>query len=101
MGDMIFGTIYILLGVLVLVLMARIVLDFIQMFARRWRPRGAALVLASVVYGTTDKPLGWVRRIIPPLNLGGIRLDLSFIVVFFVVTILQRIVWRLGTTIPV
>ncbi|MGO1319041.1 MAG: YggT family protein [Galactobacter sp.] len=98
---MIFGTIYILLGVLVLVLMARIVLDFIQMFARRWRPRGAALVLASVVYGTTDKPLGWVRRIIPPLNLGGIRLDLSFIVVFFVVTILQRIVWRLGTTIPV
>ncbi|MGO3152153.1 MAG: YggT family protein [Galactobacter sp.] len=98
---MIFGTIYILLSVLILVLMARIVLDFIQMFARRWRPRGAALVLASVVYGTTDKPLGWVRKIIPPLNLGGLRLDLSFIVVFFVVTILQRIVWRLGTTIPV
>jgi YggT family protein len=96
MWDMVLGLVYILLSVLILVLMARIVLDFIQMFARSWRPRGAALVVASVVYGTTDKPLGWVRRIIPPLNLGGLRIDLSFIVVFFVVSILQQIVWRVG-----
>jgi YggT family protein len=95
-GELIFGSLYVLLSIVILVLMSRIVLDFIQMFARRWRPRGAALVVASVVYGSTDKPLGWVRRIIPPLNLGGLRLDLSFIVVFFVVSILQQIVWRIG-----
>jgi YggT family protein len=39
-----------------------------------------------------------VRRIIPPLNLGGLRIDLSFIVVFFVVSILQQIVWRVGVS---
>lgn len=90
------GGLYLLLTVILLFLMARIVLDFIRMFARTWRPRGASLVLASVVYGTTDKPLGWVRRIIPPLQLGGMRLDLSFIILFFVVSILQNVVLRVA-----
>lgn len=95
----IFGILYLLFSALILTLMARIVLDFIQMFARRWRPKGAALVFASVVYGSTDKPLGWVRKIIPPLNLGGLRLDLSFIVVFFVVSILQQIIFKIGISV--
>lgn len=95
----IFGLIYLVLSIVIMLLMARIVLDFIQIFARSWRPRGAALVFASVVYGGTDKPLGWVRKIIPPLNLGGIRLDLSFIVVFFVVSILQQVVARIGVSV--
>lgn len=93
-----FGVLYIILTLLMLLLMARIVVDFVQMFARSWRPRGASLVLASTVYKTTDAPLKWVGRIIPPLNLGGIRLDLSFIVVFFVVSILQNVVLRIGLT---
>ncbi|MDR2257301.1 MAG: YggT family protein [Arthrobacter sp.] len=88
----ILGLVYFLLSVILLLLMARIVVDFIQLFARSWRPQGAALVFASTVYRATDPPLKWVRRIIPPLNLGGMRLDLSFIVVFFLLSILQRIV---------
>ncbi|RII42968.1 YggT family protein [Galactobacter valiniphilus] len=92
----ILGLVYFLLTVIMLLLMARIVVDFVQLFARSWRPQGAALVFASTVYRTTDPPLKWVRRIIPPLNLGGMRLDLSFIVVFFVVSILQRIVLSIG-----
>lgn len=90
------GVVYLVLSVVLLLLMARIVLDFIRMFARTWRPKGASLVLASVVYGATDRPLGWVRRVIPPLNLGGLRLDLSFIVLFFVVSILQNVVLRIA-----
>lgn len=88
----ILGVIYLALSLLVLLLMARIVVDFIQLFARSWRPRGAALVFATTVYRFTDAPLRAIRRLIPPLNLGGMRLDISFIVLFFVVNILQTIV---------
>ena len=90
------GVIYVVLALVVLLLMARIVVDFIQLFARSWRPRGAALVFASLVYRTTDAPLRAIRRVIPPLNLGGLRLDISFIVLFFVVNILQMIVLGLA-----
>lgn len=92
----IFGIIYLLLTIIQLLLMARIVVDFIQVFARQWRPRGAALVFATAVYKSTDPPLGWVRRIIPPLRLGGVQLDLAFIVLYFVVVILQSVVASLG-----
>lgn len=94
------GVIYLILAVLLLLLMSRIVVDFIQLFARSWRPKGAALVFATTVYRVTDKPLGWLRKVIPPLNLGGIRLDLSFIVLFFVVNILQGIVLQIGLRNP-
>jgi YggT family protein len=64
------------------VLMIRLVLDLIRGFARDWRPRGAVLVVAEPVYTLTDPPLKALRRVIPPLNLGGISLDLSFFVLF-------------------
>ena len=63
-----------------LVLFVRLVLDWIQVFAREWRPRGVVLVVAEVVYTLTDPPLRALRRVIRPLNLGGIRLDLAFMV---------------------
>lgn len=63
-----------------IVLFVRFVLDWIQALARDWRPRGVVLVLAEVVYTITDPPLKALRRIIPPLPLGPIRLDLAFMV---------------------
>jgi YggT family protein len=57
------------------------------MFARGWRPRGAALVTAHAVYSVTDKPLKLLRRLIPPLRLGGVSLDLGFLLLFVAVTI--------------
>ena len=50
------------------------------------------LALAELIYSVTDKPLSYVRQFVPPLRLGGIALDLSFIVVFFVVQLLMRLV---------
>jgi len=50
------------------------------------------LALAELIYSVTDKPLSYVRQFVPPLRLGGISLDLSFIVVFFVVQLLMRLV---------
>ncbi|QAY64709.1 YggT family protein [Xylanimonas allomyrinae] len=71
-------------------LVVRMVLDWVQYFARDWRPTGAVLVLAEVVYTLTDPPLRAVRRVIPPLRIGSVALDLGFMLVFLVVLIASR-----------
>lgn len=81
-----------LLYLMLLLLMFRMVLDWVQSFARGWRPRGIVLVFASAVYSVTDPPMRWVRRAIPPLNLGGLQLDMGFLVVFFAVVLLRSLV---------
>lgn len=63
-----------------LVLIARLILDFVQVFARSWEPRGILLIIAEAVYTATDPPLRLLRRVIPPLRLGGISFDLAFLV---------------------
>lgn len=71
-----------------LVLLGRVVFDWIRIFAKEWRPRGAALLVAEPVYTLTEPPLRALRKVIPPLRLGGVALDLSFMVLFFIVYIL-------------
>jgi YggT family protein len=71
-----------------LVLIGRVVFDWIRIFAREWRPRGPALVVAEPIYTLTEPPLRGLRKVIPPLRLGGMSIDLSFMVLFFVVYIL-------------
>lgn len=72
-------------------LVARLVLDWVQLFARDWRPRSIALVIAEVVYTVTDPPLRALRRVIKPIRLGGVQLDLSFFVLFIVVSIAYQV----------
>lgn len=79
-----------LLNLYILILIARVVLDWIQMFARRWRPTGVVLVLANLVYALTDPPLNCLRRVVPVVRLGGMGLDLSFIVLWVGIVLLQR-----------
>jgi len=67
-------------------LICRLVLDWIQVLAREWRPRGPILVFAEGVYTVTDPPLKFLRRLIPPLSLGAIRLDLAFLVLILAVS---------------
>ncbi len=74
------------------VLIARIVLDWVQMLARDWRPSGPILVLAEAIYSCTDPPLRAVRRVIPPVRLGVAMLDLSPLVLFVVIYLLQILV---------
>lgn len=69
------------------ILIARLVLDWIQVFARDWRPRGPVLVIAEAIYSLTDPPLKAIRRVVPPLRLGGIALDLAFIVLVLAVQV--------------
>ena len=73
------------------VLIGRLVLDWVQVFARDWRPKGVILVIAEAIYTVTDPPLKALRRFIPPLQLGALRLDLAFLILFFGTSILMGI----------
>ena len=81
-----------LIQIFLLMLFARLILDYVRLFARNWRPRGIVLALAEIIFAITDPPLKFVRRFVPPLRLGAVNLDLSFIVIFFAVQLLSRLV---------
>ena len=71
------------LNLFLIALFARLILDYVRMFRPSWRPRGIILPIAEIIYMITDKQLGFVRRFIPPLRMGPVALDLSFIALFF------------------
>ena len=75
----------------VMVLIARFVIDWVQVLARSWRPRGVVLVLCEVIYTLTDPPLRALRSVIPPLRLGTVALDLSPMVLLIALFILQQL----------
>ena len=81
-----------LLYLFLVLLIGRLVIDWVQVFARDWRPRGAMLVIAEGVYTVTDPPLKAVRKVIPPLTIGSVRLDLAFLVLMLAVTILMGVI---------
>lgn len=81
-----------LLLLFLLVLFGRMVLDWIQVFSRDWRPRGPMLVIAESVYTVTDPPLKALRRVLPPLRIGGVALDLGFLVLVIAISILRAII---------
>ncbi|MFE6969875.1 YggT family protein [Isoptericola sp. NPDC057653] len=92
----VFTVIGFLLGLFLLCLVVRLVFDWVQFFARDWRPRGVMLVIAEAVYTVTDPPLRALRRVIPPLTLGQVRLDLAFLILFIGTSILQQLFLNLG-----
>lgn len=92
---MIAATLYWLLSAYFLVLIVRLILDWVQVFSRDWRPSGVLLIIAESVYSLTDPPIRFLRRFIPPLRLGGVALDLAFLVLILGVSIGRAVVLRL------
>ncbi len=88
--------VYVVLTVFLVLLFARFVVDWVMVLARSWRPSGLVAAGLEVVYTTTDPPLKAVRKVIPPLNLGSIRLDLGFMVLLIAVVILRSITTSLA-----
>jgi len=88
---LLFGIISTVLLVFLLLLFARFIVDWVMVLSRNWRPTGIVAAGLEVVYLTTDPPLRAVRKVIPPLNLGSIRLDLGFMVLLIAVVFLRSI----------
>ncbi|WP_432949554.1 YggT family protein [Kribbella sp. CA-253562] len=74
-----------------LILVARFVLSLIVMFAPQWHPKGPLLLLFELVYSVTDPFLRPLRRILPPIGAGGIRIDLSMLMLFVLVSLAMSI----------
>ena len=83
-----------LLALFLVLMLIRLVFDWVQMFARSWSPHGIVLLILEVVYSVTDPPIKFVRRFVPPLRIGSVALDTSFLIVLVVVWVLQNIVHR-------
>jgi YggT family protein len=83
------------LGLVVLaffvLLIGRLVLDWVQAFARDWRPRGPVLIVAEAIYTVTDPPLRALRRVIPPLRIGQISIDLAYMILFILTLLLLQL----------
>ncbi len=73
------------LSIYLVILLGRLIFSWIQTFSRSWSPSGPLLIVAEVVFTATDPPLRFLRRFIPAVRLGTVALDLSFMVLFFVV----------------
>lgn len=71
-----------------LLLIFRLVMDYVMMFARSYQPKGPMLVAVEITYTITDPPIKALRRVIPPLRFGGAAIDLSFLVLFLLVQVL-------------
>ena len=86
------GIVDLLLTVYIVVLFARLVLEYIPIFNREWRPRGGMLIVAEIIYTVTDPPVKFFRRLVPPLRIGPVALDLGFPLTLLACFLLQTIV---------
>jgi YggT family protein len=77
------------------VLVGRLIFDYIRMFSRNWRPTGVVLMIAEVIYTITDPPIRALRRIIPPVRIGSVSIDLSFLVLVIGLQIIGGILSQL------
>ncbi len=77
--------------IFIILLIIRLIFEYVFLFARSFRPTGAVAILLEAVYTVTDPPLKAVRRVLPPLRIGNVSLDLAFIVVIIVANILRSV----------
>ena len=84
--------VFYVLSVYLVLLIARMIFGWIQVYSRSWTPSGILLVIAEGVYSATDPPLRFLRRYIPSVRLGSVAFDLSFMLLFLVVYVLWQVV---------
>jgi YggT family protein len=75
----------------IFLMLIRFVVDWIQVFARSWTPRGPVLVVLEAVYSVTDPPIKAFRRVFRPVRIGSVSLDLSFLAVLLICYLLLAI----------
>ncbi len=85
------SAVYFALLIFLLFLIFRLVMEYVFLLARSYRPSGLVAVVLELAYSVTDPPLKALRKVLPPLRIGQVSLDLGFIVLFIVVRILMGV----------
>lgn len=83
---------YFALTLFLVLLVFRLIMEYVFMFARNFRPSGIVAIALELCYTVTDPPLRALRRVLPPLRIGGVSLDLAFLLLFVIVSILRSVV---------
>lgn len=83
------GLLALALQLFTMLLLVRIVMSWMVTLTPDWQPRGIMLVVGEAVYTVTDPPVKAIRRVIPPVGAGAVKLDLSVLVLFFLVGFLR------------
>ncbi|MSO28158.1 MAG: YggT family protein [Candidatus Planktophila sp.] len=73
-------------------LFIRLIIDYVRIFARNWRPNSFLIAVFEFIYTLTDPPMKFVGRFVPPLRLGGVSLDLSFIVLLIAIGLVKSLI---------
>jgi YggT family protein len=93
---LLWGVVGFAIYIYILLILARLVVDWTRQFARRWRPVGVAAVGVELVYVATDPPIKLLRRLVPPLQLGSVTLDLSVIILLIVLIAMRQVAVTIG-----
>jgi YggT family protein len=75
-----------------LLLIVRAILDWTGVAAGPAAPGSVRARVVGGVRAVTEPVLAPVRQVVPPLRLGGVALDLSFLVVFIAVFLVRQLV---------
>jgi YggT family protein len=92
--------IWLLALIYLLLLTARMVISLVMSFARGWRPRGAVAAAAEVVYAATDPPIRLARKVLKPVRVGDVHLDLAFFVVALLVSLVAMTAAAVVSSVP-
>lgn len=88
---LVWSVVALVLYIYFLLVIARVVIEVTRQFARSWRPAGVAAVGLEVVYTSTDPPVKLFRRLIPPLRIGSVSLDLSIWILLIAILVLRLV----------
>lgn len=88
------ATLGLLIGLFQLILLGRIVMDWATLLAGQPAQGSVRARVTLALYKITEPVLAPVRRLIPPLRVGGVGIDLSIILVFVALIVLRSIVTR-------
>jgi YggT family protein len=89
---MITNLLFTLLDLFKYALFIRLIIDYARLFARNWRPNSFLITFFEFIYAVTDPPMKFVGRFVPPLRIGGVALDLSFIVLLIAISLLKGVI---------
>ena len=89
------SVLYDILFLFLILLLVRVVMETVMGFARSYEPHGFALLVLELTFSVTDPPVKGLRRLIPPLRLGQIALDLAVPVLFILLIVLMQVAQQL------
>jgi YggT family protein len=78
-----------------IVLLARIILDWVRVLSPSFRPKGIFLVLAETAYVVTDWVVKPISKLIKPIRLGSGYIDLSIFVLLLALGLLDGLLAKL------